>query len=123
MRYSWTELGAAVDRVARGLLAAGLDAGDRLGIWSPNCAEWVLVQFAAARLGVVLVNLNPAYRTAELEYALRQSGCRALVAAPAFKTSDYRAMVATAATSCRRSSGSGSSTARTGTRCWRRPTG
>ena len=94
LRYSWTELGAAVDRVARGLLAAGLDAGDRLGIWSPNCAEWVLVQLAAARLGVILVNLNPAYRTSELGFALRQSGCRALVAAPAFKSSDYRAMVA-----------------------------
>ncbi len=94
LRYSWAELGAAVDRVARGLLAAGLDAGDRLGIWSPNCAEWVLVQLAAARLGVILVNLNPAYRTSELGFALRQSGCRALVAAPAFKSSDYRAMVA-----------------------------
>jgi fatty-acyl-CoA synthase len=67
--------------------------GDRLGIWSPNCAEWVLVQFATAKLGVILVNLNPAYRTSELSYALRQSGCRALVAAPEFKGSDFVAMV------------------------------
>jgi fatty-acyl-CoA synthase len=94
LRYSYAELNEAVDCVARGLIAAGLERGDRLGIWSPNCAEWVLVQFATAKLGVILVNINPAYRTSELEYALRQSGCRALVAAQAFKSSDYRAMLA-----------------------------
>ena len=94
VRYTWRELGEAVDEVARGLLAAGLVAGDRLGMWSPNRAEWTLVQYASAKLGVILVNINPAYRTAELEYVLRQSGCRMLVAAEAFKTSDYRAMVA-----------------------------
>jgi fatty-acyl-CoA synthase len=93
-RYSWTELNGAVDELARGLLAAGLVKADRVGIWSPNCAEWTLVQYATAKLGVILVNINPAYRTSELEYALRQSGCRMLIAAPAFKTSDYRAMVA-----------------------------
>ena len=93
-RYTWTELNDAVDELARGLIAAGLDTGDRLGIWSPNCAEWTLVQYATAKLGVILVNINPAYRVSELEYALRQSGCRMLIAAPAFKTSDYRAMVA-----------------------------
>jgi fatty-acyl-CoA synthase len=93
LRYSWTELDGAVDELARGLIAAGLQKGDRVGIWSPNCAEWVLVQYATAKLGVILVNINPAYRTSELEYALHQSGCRMLVAAPAFKTSDYRAMV------------------------------
>jgi fatty-acyl-CoA synthase len=93
-RYTWTELNDAVDELARGLIAAGLQKGDRLGIWSPNCAEWTLVQYAAAKLGVILVNLNPAYRTSELEFALRQSGCRMLIAASAFKTSDYRAMVA-----------------------------
>jgi fatty-acyl-CoA synthase len=92
-RYTWTELNDAVDELARGLIAAGLVKGDRVGIWSPNCAEWVLVQYATAKLGVILVNINPAYRTSELEYALRQSGCRMLIAAPAFKTSDYRAMV------------------------------
>jgi fatty-acyl-CoA synthase len=92
-RYTYAELGEAVDRTARALIAAGLHEGERVGIWSPNCAEWVLVQYATAKLGVILVNINPAYRTSELEYALRQSGCRMLVAATAFKTSDYVAMV------------------------------
>jgi fatty-acyl-CoA synthase len=94
LRYTYRELNDAVDRLARGMLAGGLVAGDRVGIWSPNYAEWVLVQFATAKLGVILVNINPAYRTSELEYALNQSGCRWLIAAPSFKTSDYRAMVA-----------------------------
>lgn len=93
LRYTYAELDAAVDEVARGLLALGLERGDRLGIWSPNCAEWVLVQFATAQIGVILVNVNPAYRTSELEYALAQSGCRFLVAAREFKGSDYAAMV------------------------------
>src|SRR3984957_12743556 len=93
-RFTYSQLGAAVDELARGLLAAGLQRGDRIGIWSPNCAEWVLVQYATPRIGVILVNINPAYRTSELEYALAQSGCRMLIAAPAFKTSDYRAMIA-----------------------------
>jgi fatty-acyl-CoA synthase len=93
LRYTYAQLGEAVDRTARALLAAGLEAGERVGIWSPNCAEWVLVQYATAKLGVILVNINPAYRTSELEYALRQSGCRMLVAATEFKTSDYVAMV------------------------------
>jgi fatty-acyl-CoA synthase len=92
-RYTYAELGAAVDELARALMAAGLAKGDRIGIWSPNCTEWTLVQFATAKLGAILVNINPAYRTSELEYVLRQSGCRMLVAAPAFKTSDYRAMI------------------------------
>jgi fatty-acyl-CoA synthase len=92
-RYSYAELGAAVDELARALLGAGLAIGDRVGIWSPNCAEWTLVQYATAKLGVILVNINPAYRTSELQYVLRQSGCRMLIAAPGFKTSDYRAMV------------------------------
>ncbi|MEA2480378.1 MAG: fatty-acyl-CoA synthase [Thermoleophilaceae bacterium] len=93
LRYTWAELNDEVDRVARGLIALGLEKGDRLGIWSPNCAEWVLIQFATAKAGIVLVNINPAYRTSELEYALRHSGCRWLVAAPSFKTSDYKAMI------------------------------
>jgi fatty-acyl-CoA synthase len=92
-RYTYAQLGSAVDELARALLTAGLSAGDRIGIWSPNCAEWTLVQYATAKLGAILVNVNPAYRTSELQYALRQSGCRMLVAAPAFKTSDYRAMI------------------------------
>jgi fatty-acyl-CoA synthase len=93
LRYTYAELAEAVDGVARGLVAMGLEPGERVGIWSPNCAEWALVQFATAKLGIILVNINPAYRTSELEYALRQSGCRALVSAQAFKTSDYAAMV------------------------------
>jgi fatty-acyl-CoA synthase len=96
VRMTWAQFDASVDRVARGLLGAGLRTGDRLGIWSPNRHEWTLVQYAAARLGVILVNINPAYRTGELVFALRQSGCRMLVAAESFKTSDYRAMVAEA---------------------------
>ncbi|MGH2819764.1 MAG: AMP-binding protein, partial [Actinomycetota bacterium] len=93
VRYSYGELNEAVDLVARGLLDGGLEPGDRAGIWSPNCAEWVIVQYATAKIGVILVNINPAYRTSELEYALKQSGCRLLVSAESFKTSDYRAMI------------------------------
>src|SRR5512133_842943 len=92
-RFTWAELNAAVDRLARGLLGLGLAKGDRLGVWSPNRYEWALAQYATAKLGVILVNINPAYRTSELEYALRQSGCRVLLAAPEFKTSHYREMV------------------------------
>jgi fatty-acyl-CoA synthase len=93
VRFTWAELNDAVDRLARGLLGFGLEQGDRLGVWSPNRSEWALTQYATAKLGVILVNINPAYRTSELEYALRQSGCRVLVAAPEFKGADYRAMV------------------------------
>ncbi len=93
IRWTYTELAAEVDRVARALVASGFEVGDRLGIWAPNCAEWVLVQFATAKIGVILVNINPAYRTHEVQYALEQSGCRGLVAAETFKTSDYVAMV------------------------------
>jgi fatty-acyl-CoA synthase len=93
VRLSWSELNEQVDRVARGLIALGLERGDRVGIWSPNCVEWVLIQFATAKAGLILVNINPAYRTTELQFALNQSGCRWLVAAPSFKTSDYAAMI------------------------------
>ncbi|HKY77778.1 MAG TPA: AMP-binding protein [Acidimicrobiia bacterium] len=92
-RYTYAEFNAAVDEVARGLLALGLETGDRIGIWSPNNAEWVLVQYATAKAGVILVNINPAYRTSELAYALNQSGCRMLIAAQSFKTSNYEAMI------------------------------
>ncbi|QCW51741.1 AMP-binding protein [Nocardioides dongxiaopingii] len=92
-RWTWTELARDVDAVARGLVAAGLAAGDRVGIWSPNCAEWTIAQYACADVGIVLVNVNPAYRTHELAYAVNQSGLRLLLAASAFKTSDYRSMV------------------------------
>ena len=93
LRWSYREFGERVDRLARGMLAAGLQRGDRVGMWSPNHAEWTLVQYATAAIGVVMVNVNPAYRTHELAYALNQSGCRWVIAAPEFKTSDYVAMV------------------------------
>jgi fatty-acyl-CoA synthase len=93
VRLTYAELDAAVNAVACGLLAAGIEKGDRVGIWAPNCVEWVLVQYATAKIGAILVNINPAYRTHELEYALRQSGVRLLVSAQAFKNSDYVAMV------------------------------
>ena len=92
-RWTYAELDADVDAVARGLLAAGLQPGDRVGIWSPNCAEWVLVQYATARIGVILVNINPAYRTHELAYVLNQSGLTLLVCSAAFKTSEFPVMV------------------------------
>ena len=80
-RWTYAELGADVDRLARGLLAAGIEVGDRVGIWAPNCPEWVLLQYATAEVGAILVNINPAYRTHELAYVLDQSGVRLLVAA------------------------------------------
>jgi len=97
IRWTYDEFHARVRRLASGLLAAGLEVGDRLGLWSPNYAEWTLVQYATAEIGVILVNINPSYRTHELAYALNQSGCRMLVAAPSFATSDYRAMAASVA--------------------------
>jgi fatty-acyl-CoA synthase len=92
-RWTYAELDADCDVLALGLLAADIRAGDRVGIWAPNCAEWVLLQYATARIGAILVNINPAYRSHELGYALRQSGIRLLVSAESFKTSDYRAMI------------------------------
>ncbi|MCW2815669.1 MAG: AMP-dependent synthetase and ligase [Nocardioides sp.] len=92
-RWTWAELGREVDAVARGLVAGGLEAGDRVGIWAPNCAEWTIAQYATAKAGVVLVNVNPAYRTHELAYVVEQSGMRWLLATTRFRTSDYRAMV------------------------------
>ncbi len=96
-RFTFRELLDAVDRLARGLVARGIDKGDRVGIWSPNCSEWVLVQYATARIGAVLVTINPAYRTHELAYVLEQAGVTLLVAAPTFKTSDYVTMAREAA--------------------------
>ena len=93
VRWTWRQLAQQADAVAAGLLAMGLQPGDRVGIWAPNCAEWVLSQLASARAGLVLVNVNPAYRRSELEYALNKVGCTALVLAPALKTSDYLAIV------------------------------
>ena len=91
-RWTYSELDAEVDRFARALLAYGLVKGDRVGIWAPNLAEWVIVQFATARVGVVLTNVNPAYRSSELSYVIQQSGMRLLISAVAHKTSDYRSM-------------------------------
>jgi fatty-acyl-CoA synthase len=91
-RWTYARLDADTDALARGLIAAGIEAGDRVGIWAPNCAEWVILQYATAKAGIVLVNINPAYRSSELGYALRQSGVRLLVSAESFKTSNYRAM-------------------------------
>ncbi|AXQ29793.1 AMP-binding protein [Solimonas sp. K1W22B-7] len=93
VRWSYARLDAEVNRVARGLLARGIQAGDRIGVWAPNLAEWVLMQFATAKIGAIQVNINPAYRRDELAYALRQSGCRLVVAARSFKTSDYARML------------------------------
>lgn len=93
LRYTYAELHAAVRRLAGALLGLGLAPGDRVGIWSHNNAEWVLMQFATAQVGLVLVNINPAYRTAEVEYALNKVGCKALVTMARFKTSDYLAML------------------------------
>ncbi len=92
-RWTYARFDADSDALARGLIAAGLAPGDRVGIWAPNCAEWVLIQYATAKAGVILVNINPAYRSHELAYALRQSGVRMLVSAERFKTSHYRAMI------------------------------
>ena len=92
-RLTYRELKEAADRAARGLLRLGLGAGDRVCIWSQNNAEWVVTQLATAKIGAILVNINPAYRLHELEYVLAQSGCRALVASPGFKASDYTAML------------------------------
>ena len=93
IRWSWRELKQRVDDFAAGLVALGLEPGERIGIWSPNNAEWVVTQFATAKAGLILVNINPAYRLTELEYALTKSGCAALVTASTFKTSDYLAML------------------------------
>jgi fatty-acyl-CoA synthase len=93
IRWTYEKFKHLVDELAAGLLAVGLEPGDRIGIWAPNCAEWVLTQFASARAGLILVTINPAYRVSELEHALRKSGCKALVLAPRFKSSEYIAML------------------------------
>jgi fatty-acyl-CoA synthase len=93
IHWSYDELAERVDSLAAGLLSYGLRPGDRVGIWSPNRAEWVVTQFATAKAGLILVNINPAYRPAELQYVLRKVGCRALVTATAFKSSDYLGML------------------------------
>ena len=103
IRWTYAELGERVDAFAAGLLALGLQPGERVGIWSPNNAEWIVTQFATAKTGLILVNINPAYRLSELEYALNKVGCRALITATRFKTSDYIGMVNTLAPELARS--------------------
>ena len=93
IRWTYAELKMRSDAFASGLLALGLEPGDRVGIWAPNCAEWTITQFATAKAGLILVNINPAYRLSELEHVLRAVGCRALITAARFKTSDYIAMI------------------------------
>ena len=118
VRLTYRQLAERVDQLARGLIALGLVKGDRVGMWSPNNAEWVYIQFAAAKAGVVLVNINPAYQTEELRYALTQSGCRALVSATGFKSSDYAAMITEVRDRCPPSNTSCCSKRRIGMRCW-----
>lgn len=93
IRWTYRDLIREVDALAGGLLQLGLKPGDRVGVWAPNCAEWLLAQFATARLGIILVNVNPAYRPFELSYALKKTGCTALILAAQFKNSDYVAML------------------------------
>ncbi len=93
IRWTYHQLWNEIDRVARALVARGFTKGDRIGIWAPNLSEWALIQYASARIGVIQVSINPAYRTHEVAYVLNQSGCKGLVASTTFKTSDYRAMI------------------------------
>jgi fatty-acyl-CoA synthase len=99
-RWTYRDLNHDVDLFARGLIAGGIVKGDRVGVWAPNCAEWTIAQYATAKIGAILVNVNPAYRTHEFSYAVNQSGMRLLIAAESFKTSDYRAMVEETAADC-----------------------
>jgi fatty-acyl-CoA synthase len=99
-RWTWSRLRDEVDTASLGLLAAGLQKGDRLGIWAPNLAEWTITQYATAKIGVILVTVNPAYRTHELEYVLNQAGISVLVAATSFKNSDYAAMITQVRPNC-----------------------
>ncbi len=99
-QWNYAELNSVVDRLALGLLTLGIQSGDRVGIWSPNCAEWTIVQYATAKIGAILVNVNPAFRIAELEYVIRQCGMRMLISAPSDKNSEYTIMAREALASC-----------------------
>ncbi len=94
IRWTYAELNRQIDKVARGLMAVGIECGDRVALWAPNCIEWVLIQYATARIGAIMVCVNPAYRTVELKYVLQQSGAKMIAAATQFKSSDYAAQVA-----------------------------
>src|SRR2546425_4858008 len=93
LRYTYSELHREAERIACGLLALGVEPGHRVGIWSPNCAEWLIAQYALAKVGAITVNINPAYQIRELEHALTQSGLSVIVAARGFRNSDYAAMI------------------------------
>src|SRR5215471_4246435 len=93
IRYTWLELHREVEHVARGLLSLDVHRGDRVGVWSANCAEWLIAQYALAKTGAIMVNVNPAYRLRELEYALEQSGVSVLIAARGFRSANYVAMI------------------------------
>src|SRR5215472_6779146 len=95
LRYTWSTLQDEVNLFARGLMALGIQKGDRVGIWSPTYAEWTITQYASAKIGAILVNVNPGYRLHELEYALNQSGCSTLVLAPNFRATSYMEMMQT----------------------------
>jgi fatty-acyl-CoA synthase len=101
-RWTYADLDRDVNDLARGLVAAGIEKGDRVGVWAPNCAEWTITQYATAKIGAILVNVNPSYRTHEFAYAVNQSGLRTLVSAEEFKTSNYRQMVEDTAADCPR---------------------
>src|SRR2546430_13290431 len=105
IRWTYSELKSRSDTFASGLLALGLERGDRVGIWAPNCAEWTIAQFATAKAGLILVNINPAYRLSELEHVLRAGGCSALITAARFKTSDYIGMIRELVPELRKGSG------------------
>ena len=120
LRFTYAEFSDEVDLLARGLMGIGVGKGDRVGIWSPNYAEWVLVQYATARIGAILVTINPAYRSSELEYVLKQSGISVLVAVESFMTSDYRSMIEGVWIECPPSVSS-TSTHRTGMTRWKLP--
>lgn len=100
IRWTYAEFGAEVGRLARALLASGITKGDRVGIWAPNCAQWTVVQYATAKIGAILVNINPSYRTHELEFVLKQAGISGIFLAESFKTSDYVAMLDEVRASC-----------------------
>src|SRR5689334_22295575 len=93
IRYTWSQLHHEVETVARGLLSLGVQRGDRVGMWSPNCAEWLIAQYAMAKAGAIMVNVNPAYRLRDLQYALTQSGVSVLISARGFRAADYAAMI------------------------------
>ncbi|EUA56488.1 AMP-binding enzyme family protein [Mycobacterium xenopi 4042] len=116
-RWTYGQLNSAIDLIARALISLGIAKGERVAIWAPNCAQWTIVQYATAKIGAILVNINPAYRTHELAYALNQSGVRTLIGLTNFKTSNYRSMICEVSPGCPSSKTLSSLTTTTGTPC------